>query len=128
MRLHVKVATAGRVVVLLLLLCAPSPRAATAGAALSGEPYGRFAMFSPTGHAAVYLSRVCAETPTQLRRCNPDELGVVIVLNRVGNLDWVAIPLVPYLYAVERSEQVLLTPAQRWSHGSVTRTTEPYRR
>ena len=31
-----------------------------------------------TGHAAVYLSGVCAETPLVLRRCGPGETGVVL--------------------------------------------------
>ncbi len=66
------------------------------------EPYGLFGTISPTGHASVYLSRVCAETPVVLRRCNPGELGVVISRYRkLSGYDWIAIPLVPYLYAVE---------------------------
>jgi hypothetical protein len=42
------------------------------------EPYGAFGGMTPTGHATIYLSRVCAETPLSLRRCNPGEQGVVI--------------------------------------------------
>jgi hypothetical protein len=71
------------------------------------EPYGFFGSLNPTGHAAIYLNRVCAETPTLLRRCRPGETGVVISrYSRIHQLDWVAIPLMPYLYAVERSEDV----------------------
>lgn len=71
------------------------------------EPYGAFGGMNPTGHAAVYLSRVCAETPVQLRRCRPGETGVVLSrYHRVGDYDWVAIPLTAYLYAVEQPEQV----------------------
>lgn len=33
------------------------------------EPYGSFGAMNPTGHAAIYLSKVCAATPTFLRRC-----------------------------------------------------------
>ncbi len=73
------------------------------------EPYGRMGFFTATGHAAVYLSGVCAETPIVLRRCGPDETGVVLSrYDRVGGYDWVAIPLIPYLYAVERPEDVPL--------------------
>ena len=55
------------------------PLLAHAGAALLlEEPYGPFGSGVPTGHAAIYLPQVCAATPTQLRRCNPGELGVVI--------------------------------------------------
>lgn len=76
-------------------------------ALLMEEPYGTFGAFNPTGHAAVYLDHVCAESPTRLRRCRSGEAGVVISrYHKIGNLDWIAIPLVPYLYAVERQEDV----------------------
>lgn len=74
---------------------------------LVSEPYGTFGFFNPTGHAAIYLSGVCAETPTKLRLCRQGEAGVVISrYNRVAGYDWIAVPLVPYLYAVERPEDV----------------------
>jgi hypothetical protein len=73
------------------------------------EPYGTMGFFTATGHAAVYLSGVCAETPVVLRRCAPGETGVVISrYDGVGGYDWIAIPLIPYLYAVERPEDVPL--------------------
>ena len=66
------------------------------------EPYGVFGAINPTGHTSVYLSRVCADTPVFLRRCDPGESGVVISRYRkIAGYDWIAIPLVPYLYAVE---------------------------
>src|SRR6202158_1393087 len=92
-----------------LLLLAPfSVSVANASATLLlEEPYGRMGFFTATGHAAVYLSGVCAETPLVLRRCAPGETGVVISrYDGVGGYDWVAIPLIPYLYAVERAEDV----------------------
>jgi hypothetical protein len=71
------------------------------------EPYGFFGSINPTGHSAIYLNRVCAESPTILRRCQPGETGVVISrYSRIRRFDWVAIPLLPYLYAVERAEDV----------------------
>jgi len=71
------------------------------------EPYGAFGAINPTGHVAIYFPRVCAETPTLLRRCGPGETGVVISrYSRLAGYDWVAIPLIPYLYAVERAEDV----------------------
>jgi len=74
------------------------------------EPYGTFGGMNPTGHAAVYLSRVCAASPVSLRRCEPGEDGVVISrYNRVAGYDWLAIPLLPYLYAVDRPDQVPLS-------------------
>ena len=61
------------------------------------------------GHTAVYLTRVCAATPVTLRRCHPGEHGVVISrYTRIAGYDWIAIPLVPYLYAVENPEDVPL--------------------
>jgi len=73
------------------------------------EPYGKLGFFTATGHAAVYLSGVCADSPTVLRPCNPGEAGVVISrYNGVGKYDWLAVPLVPYLYAVERPEEAPL--------------------
>ena len=66
------------------------------------EPYSYDGEFAGTGHAAVYLSRVCADSPTVLRRCGPGEDGVVISrYHHIGGRDWFAIPLIPYLYAVE---------------------------
>jgi len=73
------------------------------------EPYGKLGAFNATGHSAVYLSGVCADTPLVLRRCVSGENGVVISrYNGVAGYDWVAIPLVPYLYAVERPDDVPL--------------------
>jgi hypothetical protein len=66
------------------------------------EPYGTFGAMNPTGHAAVYLSGVCADTPVSLRRCHPGEIGAVISrYHRVGGYDWIAIPLIAYLYSVD---------------------------
>ena len=76
-------------------------------ALLMEEPYGHFGAMNPTGHSAVYLNHVCAASPTELRACRPGESGVVISrYHKVGGLDWIAIPLIPYLYAVEDVSQV----------------------
>jgi hypothetical protein len=76
-------------------------------ALLVEEPYGFFGSINPTGHSAIYLNRVCAESPTMLRRCEPGETGAVISrYSRIRSLDWIAIPLMPYLYAVEQAEDV----------------------
>jgi hypothetical protein len=73
------------------------------------EPYGKLGFFTATGHAAVYLSGVCAETPLKLRPCASGELGAVISrYDGVGGYDWVAIPLIPYLYAVEKTDDIPL--------------------
>jgi len=71
------------------------------------EPYGAFGGMTPTGHAAIYLTRVCAETPVELRRCQPGEQGVVISrYHNVDGYDWIAVPPIPYLYAVESAGEV----------------------
>src|SRR5580698_7198385 len=71
------------------------------------EPYGTFGGMNPTGHAAVYLSHICAASPISLRRCNEGEQGVVISrYDRISGFDWLAIPLLPYLYAVDRPDEV----------------------
>src|SRR5580700_3277481 len=82
---------------------------ASSATLLLEEPYGKLGFFTATGHAAVYLSGVCAETPLVLRACEPGEQGIVISrYDGVGGYDWVAIPLIPYLYAVDRAEDIPL--------------------
>jgi hypothetical protein len=71
------------------------------------EPYGEFGAFNPTGHAAVYFNHICADTHTSLRPCRPGEYGVVISrYHKIDHLDWIAIPLVDYLYAVTSPEDI----------------------
>jgi len=94
---------------IILLQCACSAFARSSATLLLEEPYGTLGFFTGTGHAAVYLSGVCADTPLALRPCKAGETGVVISrYNGVGKHDWVAIPLIPYLYAVERAEDIPL--------------------
>ena len=92
------------------MLCLCSISRARAGATLFlGEPYGYDGWLLGTGHSAVYLSQVCATSPVVLRLCAPGETGIVLSRYRgVAGYDWVAIPLVPYLYAVEKEEDVPL--------------------
>lgn len=71
------------------------------------EPYGQFGNVNPTGHGALYFNHICAETPTRLRMCRAGEQGVVVSrYYKVGGYDWLAVPLMPYLYAVERIEDI----------------------
>jgi hypothetical protein len=82
-------------------------RAAAQAALLLEEPYGFYGTLNPTGHSAIYFDRICAETPIRLRRCAPGELGAVISRYQgIGGFDWVAIPLIPYLYSVENASEV----------------------
>ncbi len=93
-----------------LIVLAFAPNSANAQATLLlEEPYSYDGTFAGTGHAAVYLSRVCAETPTVLRRCNPGEQGVVLSrYHHIEGRDWIAVPLIPYLYAVENPGDIPL--------------------
>jgi hypothetical protein len=94
---------------LIVLTVAFVCRAGASATLLLEEPYGKLGFFTATGHAAVYLSGVCAESPVVLRPCAPGEAGIVISrYDGVGGYDWVAIPLIPYLYAVERPKDVPL--------------------
>src|ERR1700749_1725476 len=73
------------------------------------EPYGHMGFFTGTGHAAVYLSNVCADDPRVLRTCAPGETGIVLSrYDHIGGYDWLAIPLIPYLYAVDRPADIPL--------------------
>jgi hypothetical protein len=83
-------------------------------ALLLEEPFGDFGAMNPTGHSAVYLNRVCADSPTHLRLCRPGEIGVVISrYHRVDGYDWLAIPLIPYLYAVDNVDDIPSTATPR---------------
>ena len=85
----------------------PSARADVA--VLLEEPYSLDGRVAGTGHTAVYLSRICASSPTTLRRCNPGEEGVVISrYHALGTNDWFAIPLTAYLFAVETPQDIPL--------------------
>jgi hypothetical protein len=97
-----------RFLFLAVALFAPVCRHACAEAALlMDEPFGFFGFLNPTGHDALYFQRICAETPVKLRRCAPGETGVVITRYQgIANYDWIAMPLLPYLYAVETASEV----------------------
>jgi len=89
------------------------------------EPYGMFGGLNPTGHGAIYLNRVCAASPIRLRRCEPGEIGVVISrYHKIAGYDWIAIPLVPYLYAVDSISEIPKSADQR----TVAELRERYRR
>jgi len=93
-----------------LFLCLCSLRHAQAKATLLlEEPYSYDGAFAGTGHVAVYLSNVCAATPVMLRPCTEGETGVVLSrYDGISGYDWIAIPLIPYLYAVEEPDAVPL--------------------
>lgn len=107
-----------------LLLTAVVPGARASVALLLEQPYGGFGHVNPAGHVALYFDHICAASPVQLRPCGPGEQGVVISrYDGIDHRDWVAIPLLPYLYAVnsvaeipetmDRSEEAALRDAYR---------------
>jgi hypothetical protein len=99
---------------LLFFLFAAAATFAHASVALfMEEPYGEFGAVNPTGHAAVYFNHICADSPTSLRPCHDGEYGVVISrYHKIDGYDWLAIPLVPYLYAVDSPNDVPQTVDQ----------------
>jgi hypothetical protein len=96
-----------RIAAVLLCLLAASRIAHPSAALFMEEPYGVFGAMNPTGHAAVYLNHVCADSPTVLRPCHDGEYGVVISrYHKIDGYDWIAIPLIPYLYAVNSIDEI----------------------
>jgi hypothetical protein len=101
--------TLSKLCVVLLLCLGGIPRAHAGATLLLEEPYSYDGAFAGTGHAAVYLDHVCAASPVELRACAPGEDGVVLSRYKaVAGYDWIAIPLVPYLYAVDERENIPL--------------------
>lgn len=98
-----------RTILLLLavIVIAGVARGYASVALLMEEPYGEFGAYNPTGHAAVYLNHICAESPTSLRPCHDGEYGVVVSrYHKIDGYDWIAMPLIPYLYAVDSLSDV----------------------
>jgi hypothetical protein len=114
-----------KVLLIIFVLATGASRALADAALLMEEPYGEFGFFNPTGHSAVYLNHVCAESPVKLRICRPGEYGVVISrYHRIGGFDWIAIPLVAYLYAVDQVGDIPVTADARLE----SRLRDEYRR
>ena len=71
------------------------------------EPFGQFGGMNPTGHAALYFDRICAASPTRLRPCRPGEPGAVVSrYHKIAGYDWLAMPVLPYLYAVDEPAEI----------------------
>jgi hypothetical protein len=91
----------------LAALSAVCPQGDAQAALLMEEPYGFFGALNTTGHDAVYFERICAATPIKLRRCAAGEPGTVFTRYQgIAGYDWVAMPLIPYLYSVENPSEV----------------------
>ena len=94
----------------LVFLCALliTAKSYAAVAILLEQPYGEMdTLLLPSGHTALYFDHICAATPLQLRPCRPGELGVVLSrYDGIGTYDWVAVSLLPYLYAVDSPNEI----------------------
>ena len=90
------------------------------------EPYGEFGGMNPTGHAAsLSLANLRRARLSPCAAAGRGEDGVVLSrYHRIAGYDWIAIPVIPYLYAVDRAEQV---PLRSWRKGRriVTRRLPP---
>ncbi|MGH9713202.1 MAG: hypothetical protein ACRD5M_07880 [Candidatus Acidiferrales bacterium] len=92
--------------VALLVVCLASGRAyGDVGVVLNESLDTSVARITGSGHSAVYLSNICAESPVKLRLCRPGELGSVIsnytTLGEDQPVEWNVVPLSIYLYGVE---------------------------
>src|SRR5580693_4059842 len=97
-------------VLFLCLLAAAATYAHASIALLMEEPYGTFGAMNPTGHAAVYFNHICTDSPTVLRPCHDGEFGSVISrYHKIDGYDWIAMPLIGYLYAVDSPSDIPLT-------------------
>jgi hypothetical protein len=95
----------------LLALCCvfSAPNASASVAVLVGEPFGNFGTMMPVGHTAVYLDHLCADGPLKLRTCRPGEPEGVVVAryHQLGQYDWLASPVMEFLYATDDPRKVL---------------------
>jgi hypothetical protein len=81
------------------------PARADIGVVLNESLDTSVARITGSGHAAVYFSRICAESPVKLRLCGPGEQGSVMsnytTLGESHPFEWNIVPLNVYVYGVE---------------------------
>ena len=92
--------------IVLASVCSSPCRAQAA--LLMEEPYGFFGALNPTGHTAIYSAASLRRDP---RKAPPlparrDWGRSSPVTRELTAYDWVAIPLIPYLYSVEDASEV----------------------
>jgi hypothetical protein len=79
---------------------------------LMEDPINLPGRMTSAGHDAVWLDRLCTDDHVSLRRCRWGEAAAVVSRypglekGPAGQLDWRAMPVGPYLYAVDRAEDV----------------------
>jgi hypothetical protein len=106
--------------VLLFVCLAASPAYADVGVLLDESLDTNLARITGSGHSAVYLSRVCPESPVKLRLCRPDEQGSVIsnytTLGEDQPFEWNVVSLSMYMYGVEDPQNRPLFGSQKIKH------------
>ncbi|MGC1417254.1 MAG: hypothetical protein WA817_18340 [Candidatus Acidiferrum sp.] len=115
---------------LVLVSLAPSSAYGDVGLLLNESLDTSFARISGSGHSAVYLSRICAESPIKLRLCRPGEEGSVMsnytTLGEDQPFEWNIVPLSIYLYGVEDPQNRPLFGSQKIKHVLEERYREKY--
>src|ERR1700757_5108469 len=95
-----------RICAVVVLLC--GAMRADLGLILSEPLAEGVAKWTQSGHSAVYLSNVCADSPVHLRLCRAGEDGVVISnysdFKESRRYEWNAVPLNVFLYGVEDAD------------------------
>lgn len=105
---------------LLLLFAAVSNARADAGVILNESLDTSVARITGSGHSAIYVSRICPESPVKLRLCQPGEQGSVIsnytTLGEDQPYEWNIVPLSVFLYGVEDPANRPLIGSQKIKH------------
>lgn len=115
----------------MILACGFSSRAyGEVGVVLNESLDTSIARITGSGHTAVYLSRVCPESPVKLRLCRADEQGTVISnyinLGEDQPFEWNAAPLNIYVYGVEDPQYRPMIGSQQIKHALEERYREKY--
>jgi hypothetical protein len=105
----------------LLLAFAAIPSAhADAGVILNESLDTSVARITGSGHSAIYVSRICPDTPVKLRLCQPGEQGSVIsnytTLGEDQPYEWNIVPLSVFLYGVEDPANRPMIGSQKIKH------------
>ncbi len=115
----------------LILACLTAPRAfGDVGVVLNESLDTSIARITGSGHTAVYLSRICPESPVRLRLCRADEQGSVISnyisLGEDQPFEWNVVPLNLYVYGVENPQNRPMVGSQKIKHVLEERYREKY--
>jgi hypothetical protein len=104
---------------LLAFVAIPSAHA-DAGVILNESLDTSVARITGSGHSAIYVSRICPDTPVKLRLCQPGEQGSVIsnytTLGEDQSYEWNIVPLSVFLYGVEDPANRPMIGSQKIKH------------